>query len=31
MVLHSWDAAYTYRGMHVVPFTWDGTVPRPEA
>ncbi len=29
MVVHSWDAAYTYRSMHVVPFVWDGAVPRP--
>ncbi|MCY7326025.1 MAG: glycoside hydrolase family 43 protein [Microbacteriaceae bacterium] len=28
LVVHSWDAAYTYRAMHVVPFTWDGAVPR---
>ena len=30
LVVHSWNAAYTYRAMHVVPFSWEGTVPQPE-
>lgn len=29
MVVHSWDKDYTYRAMHVVPFVWEGAVPRP--
>ncbi len=29
LAFHSWDPAYTYRAMHVVPIEWEGAIPRP--
>ena len=29
LAFHSWDPAYTYRAMHIVPIAWDGAIPRP--
>ena len=28
LVFHGWDSAFTYRGMHTAPLTWEGLIPR---